>query len=288
MEYGINFNGDVIIDKITKAAILSEEAGFSHIWVGETTGFLHPFPLMAACLENTGKIVVGAGIISPLRNRPHHILKAALTFEEVYGPRVSIGLAPGDHEGLKRECTTTKKVLGVLSDASTYLKGNSDLKVYIGASGPKLIKLAGEKSDGVLLNYVYPEYVKWALKFLKKDVYKAVYGPSLLLPNSKLLSHLRGAAAVVLAGGNRDFLESMGLTELSGELRELVRKEKWSELKKYDKILFERFTISGDVYDFQDRLEEYKKLGIDQVILATPFGRDIKGIREMTKVISST
>ncbi|MEM2991619.1 MAG: LLM class flavin-dependent oxidoreductase, partial [Halobacteria archaeon] len=68
MEYGINFNGDLPIDHIIEGARIAEQIGFKYIWVGEANEYIHPFPVLAAICENTTKIQIGSGIISPQLN----------------------------------------------------------------------------------------------------------------------------------------------------------------------------------------------------------------------------
>lgn len=101
MEYGINFNGDLPFDHIIEGARIAEQIGFKYIWVGEANEYIHPFPVLAAICENTTKIQIGSGIISPQLNLCRHILKAFETLHEAYGPRFIIGLAPGDFIALQ-------------------------------------------------------------------------------------------------------------------------------------------------------------------------------------------
>ncbi|NOZ76345.1 MAG: LLM class flavin-dependent oxidoreductase [Euryarchaeota archaeon] len=287
MDFGLNINGNMDLEGLREAAQAAEEAGFSHIWVGESTAYLHPFPIMTACLEYTEDIRVGTGIISPKRTRRFHIQKAAATLKEVYGPRVMVGLAPGDRYGLLADCIESAGVLAMLEETVRGLKEDDpELPVFLGASGPRLVALAGDAADGVLLNYVRPEYVRWALGFLKRDTYTAVYGPALLLPGGRLEGQLLGAAAVVAAGSNPAFQEEMGLSDFASRMQELVRQKRWAELAAYEKGLLEGFTISGGVDEISGRIEEYREMGIDQVVFGVPFCRDVRGIRRMGEVIS--
>jgi 5,10-methylenetetrahydromethanopterin reductase len=288
MDFGVNLNGDSPIEEIKEAAMAAEEAGFSHIWVGESINYLHPFPIMAACLEYTENIKVGSGIISPQRTRRFHIRRAVSTLKEVYGPRIVVGLAPGDRYGLMTDCIDTGGILSLMEKSvHRFKETDPQVPVFVGASGPRLINLAGEKADGVLLNYVHPRYVRWALRYLGRHTYTAVYGPSLLLPNDYMKGSLRGSAAVVVAGSNHVFLREMGLTDFASNIRGIVKEDKWGDLANYEKELLEGFTISGSMEDISRRIEEYMEMGIDQVIFGVPFGRDIEGIRRMEEIIPS-
>lgn len=289
LDFGINFNGDVSINKIKEGVRASENAGFSHIWVGENAGFLHSFPIMVACLEYTEKIKVGSGIISARRNRPFHIKKHFKTLEEAYGPRVIAGLAPGDKNSLLFDCMDTRDILKTMKNAVEGLKKSSpEIPVFIGASGPKLLKLASKVADGVLLNYVHPDYVEWALKYLKKDIYKAVYGPALLSPKKEFEEELRASSAIVIAGSNSEFLREMELLDLTLDIQRIVENRRWGDLKIHSEVLLERFTIFGNLKDITKRIEAYQNLGIDQVIFGSPFWKSTQGIKKMREIISSS
>jgi 5,10-methylenetetrahydromethanopterin reductase len=286
MDIGINFNGDMSAPDLEKAARAAEEAGFTHIWVGESINYVHPFPIMTACLEYTERVKVGTGIISPQRTRRYHIRKACATMKEVYGDRVLVGLAPGDRYGLQTDCIDTGKVLALLEKSvQRFRETDPTVPVFIGASGPRLIEMGSRVGDGVLLNYVHPDYVKWAIGHFEKDTYKAVYGPSLVLPDDELVGHLRGAAAVVAAGANHVFVRENGLVDLVHDIRRIVKEKRWRDLAVYEEPLLENFAIAGSGDEIKKRIQEYEKMGIDQVIFGTPLGRSLEAIEAIGDLI---
>lgn len=287
MDFGINFNGDMSAQDLKEAARAAEGAGFTYIWVGESINYVHPFPIMAACLEYTENMKVGTGIISPQRTRAYHIRKAVATMKELYGERVLVGMAPGDRFGLQADCIDTGKVLDLLEKSiQRFKEDDPSVPVFIGASGPRMIELGSRVADGVLLNYVHPDYVKWAIDHFEKDTYKAVYGPSLVLPDDRLLGHLRGAASVVAAGANHVFVRDMGLVDLIHDIREIVKGKKWDALRGYEEELLNYFTISGSARDIKKRIKEYEALGVDQVVFGTPLGRSVDAIETLGDIIA--
>lgn len=286
MDFGINFNGDMSTPDLKKAARAAEEAGFTHIWVGESINYVHPFPIMTACLEYTEDIKVGTGIISPQRTRRYHIRKAASTMKEVYGDRVLVGLAAGDKYGLQTDCIDTGKVMTLLENSvKRFKETDPTVPVFIGASGPRLIGLGSRVADGVLLNYVHPDHVRWALDHFEKDTYKAVYGPSLVLPDEELVGNLRGAAAVVAAGANHVFARDMGIVDLVHDIRQIVMEKRWGALGDYEDELLSTFTLSGSAGDIARRIKEYETLGIDQVVFGTPLAKSLDAIHSIGDMI---
>ncbi len=274
MDFGVNFNGDMDIREAMSKATKAEKMGFSHIWVGESRSFVHPFPLIVSLSSATQNIVMGTGIISALGNRCFHINKAFLTLKEFYGERFIAGIAPGDEQSLKIECISTKSVLKKLEYCISKIR--KTVPVFIGASGPKLIELATLKAEGIILNYINPEYLKWALKHRKKKKYTVAIAPSLILPDKENERELLYAAGVIVAGANKVFLEEAGIYKEAQEVRKKVVNGNFRALVEHKDFLLENFTLSGTQKEFVEKVEELMKLGLDQVIFGSPFNKSEK------------
>jgi len=305
VEIGINFNGDLSPRHIVKGSKISEGTGYDCIWIGEAAEYMHPFPIMALVSQETETIKVGTGIISPQLNRCYHIAKAFHTLQEVYGNRFVVGLAPGDYRGLEKTGAATshslKKVTSCVMKLRRSLSSNhwssanasskmafeeapslEMLPIYVGASGPKMIETGSKVADGVLLNYVSPEFLKWALKFLRNaQCRKVAYGPALLEPDKKNLEHLRISAAIVLSGANRTLVEEFGLEDAASEVDKILREKQFYRLKEYDGILLEKFAIHGSLHELEQRVDEIKALGMHHIVLATPFCRNLESIEKV-------
>ena len=175
----------------------AEEAGFSSVWVGEsrlTVDALIPITLIAS---ETRHIKVGSGVL-PYRTRNAALL--ALTFKtlETLAPgRMRLGLGAWweplasqtglpNHKPLTAMREVTTVVKGLLDGKTVSLDGEFvnvrnirfdgladdvpkqyEVPLYIGAVRPKMVALAGELCDGVLLDFLVPpsytvEAVGWA------------------------------------------------------------------------------------------------------------------------------
>ncbi len=162
MEIAININGDLSYGEIHRGALLAESLAYSNIWVGESTFFKHPFPVIASIAHETSRIRLGSGIVSYYFNRSLHIRRAFETLVESYGERFAITLAPGDVNSLRESGIKPEKPLKKLRETINDLRGSELLAhtpIYVGASGPKMIETGCDFADGVLLNYAYPAYV---------------------------------------------------------------------------------------------------------------------------------
>ena len=280
MDYGLNFNGDQPFIKIKKGARIAEDGGFNYIWIGENPKFMHPFPVIAAVAEATSNITIGSGIISPFLNKCAHIGTGFKVLTEAYGDRFVIGIAPGDNLSLKQVGVEVKG--NRIKECLQSLKAMR-FKVFIGASEPKL--LGNTLCDGVLLNYVNQEYVRWALRFFEKPLYAATYSPSLLLPDEDNKEALRIAAATVATGSNPAFQREFGLESKIRKIRNILHRKEYGELQKHDSFLLEGFTLSGSLAEIIDRIDELKKLGIKQIVFGSPMSNNLKSIEKLAPII---
>jgi 5,10-methylenetetrahydromethanopterin reductase len=284
LDVGINLNGDISFKRLVETSALTEVLGYSNIWVGESIHFKHPFPVITSIANSTKSIQVGSGIISYFFNRSLHIKKAFETLVEAYGERFAITLAPGDVNSLRKSGIEFKSPLKKLKVAIEDIRSSKILKktpVYVGASGPKMIETGSLIADGILLNYAHPEYVEWALSHVKNKTYVGVYAPALLTPDLKNEKAGLLASAFVAAGSNPVFQENFNIKREINEIKEIIREKKYENLKAKKDFLYERFLITGDQVALKERIKEFQKLGVDQLILGSPFNYNLKAIKAL-------
>lgn len=280
MEYGININGDRPLSLIKEGALTAEKSGFGGIWIGEKPKFMHPFTVAAVIAKTTGEVRIGSGIISPFLNRCSQIIGGFNVLREAYGERFIVGLAPGDRWGLREVGIKVQGIRVGIEECLTELR-KQGFEVYLGASAPGLAELGGSVADGLLINYVRPEYVEWALERVGDDVKKAAYGPSLLLPDDDHHELLLVGAATVAAGSSLAFQREFGLEGWVKELRGIMRRREYGELRKHQSRLLDGFTLHGGVDDLRGRVRELHSLGVDQVIFGAPLSYNIGSIAEL-------
>ncbi len=283
MMLSLNLNSDLSLSFFREASRIAESAGYSRIWVGESIRYGHSFPLLATAAEVTHRIQIGAGIVSPQLNRCHHIAQAFRTLREVYGERFVVALAPGDAQVVKSVGAMATRPMEAVLECVKELRDIRESKgwnlpVYVGASGPRLIAEGSEVADGVLLNYVHPEYVEWAMRQMKRKAFTAAYGPALLLPDPENEPLLMSAARVVLTGANQTFLKELSFATQSGE-----KTSRWST-EDIDRLSMDRFTMAGESTAMIERLQQLSALGVDEVVLATPMCRNLASVETLAKL----
>ena len=273
----VNINGDLPDSELIDRAKIAEKSGIRIIWIGETSFFRDPFEVAAVIAEATS-IRIGFGTVSPLRRSCRNILDRFELLQQRFGERFTLALSPGE---VKKGAL--KAVLSCL-----FMAKERGMEVMAGCSGRKITEKSSEICDGILFNYVFPDHIKWISGFLKKRVFTASYGPSLLLP-SPFFQDLLLACAIVM-GSNREFLREFGYLELYNEISKvninelIVLRQSGLDishhpdsalLMEHSRFLLERFSICGNIRDIEERIRALLEL-CDHVVLGDPVYRDRK------------
>ena len=174
----------------------AEQRGFEAVWQAESRLVREATVPMAAFAAVTQRIKVASGVI-PIWTRNVGLLAATFsTLHELAPGRVILGLGAwweplaskvGVHrhhplQAMREVVTATRRLLAMervtyhgefvhLDDVEIDIvhgdRSPRQVPIYVGATGLKMMEVAGEIGDGVVLNYmVSPEYNKRALEAL--------------------------------------------------------------------------------------------------------------------------
>lgn len=283
---GLNVNGDLEDREILERVRLAEEAGIRMIWVGEFEGFKDPFAVAETISQNS-KINIGFGVLSVSRRECEKIVKEFEELEQKYGERYILGLGAGNYSNAAEAFKKLKDCIEKLPFC------------VVGASSPKTLKLAS-RTSGVLFNSVNPAFIEWMNGFVEKDVFKAAYGPSLLLP-SEFEEDLIIAASIVFLG-SKALISEFEMQNIAGEIsgvdvarlieqrrlgRSIADLDNAEGLLEHKDFLLKNFTLSGNIASVAEKIRELLKI-CDHVILSDPFFRDLnsmKRLKELVKIV---
>jgi 5,10-methylenetetrahydromethanopterin reductase len=181
----------------------AEERGFDAVWQAESRLVREATVPLAAYAAVTDRIKVGSGVSDCWSRNPARLAATFSTLDDLAPGRVLLGLgAWWDPLAAKvgitrthpltvmREVVTAVRALlanetvtfhgewvhltGVELDYVYQERRPKDVPIYIGATGDKMLELAGEIADGVVLNYlVSPDYNERALMHLAAGVERA-------------------------------------------------------------------------------------------------------------------
>jgi 5,10-methylenetetrahydromethanopterin reductase len=177
MRFSIRLNNDLPLAEYIAIAQAAEAAGFHQLWVSHDL-FLRSAPvILSACALATERIQLGTCILNPYTLHPAEIAMLAATLAELSGGRFNLGIAAGAGEFLKwvgirqqRPLSDTRlavrQIKAVLAgepaprwEPEAYLRMPAcSVPVYLGATSPRMLRLAGELAEGVLPLLFPPEH----------------------------------------------------------------------------------------------------------------------------------
>lgn len=175
-----------------------ESLGYSNLWCTDSS--LHArncYAYLTLAALNSVSLRLGTAVTNPLTRHPGVTAMAIATVDEISGGRTILGIGTGDRPllALGMKPTTLdnlERVVGdvrqlwrgetvassgagyVLADARLRVGSRAGIPIYISASGPKTLELAGRVADGVLvLTGLFDEAIKWAVSCIEKGAVAA-------------------------------------------------------------------------------------------------------------------
>lgn len=154
----------------------AEELGFGGVWVADSqTTFREAFTLLGACAMVTERVRLTTGVTNPITRRVPVLASAFATLDELAPGRVVVAIGKGDTSlrtiGLEPPRlaefeAAVAELRGLLAGSDGALQwGPHPLPIYLTASGPRALRLAGRIGDGVLFQVgADPRLVDYALR----------------------------------------------------------------------------------------------------------------------------
>jgi len=176
-------------DVITASAREAEALGYTSFWVnhpGATDGLAS----LGTAAKATRRIELGIGVI-PLHTRGPESIAEGARAHALPLDRLLLGVGSPNPGSLAR-----------VREGIADLRSRLSTRLVIAALGPQMCRLAGEVGDGVLLNWVTPEYARRSGDLVREGAAKAGR------PAPRIFAYVRlalGTSAhdLVLAEANR-------------------------------------------------------------------------------------
>ena len=181
----------------------AEERGFEAVWQAESRLVRDAIVPMAAYAAVTEEIDIGSGVINNWTRNIGLLAATFLTLDDLAPGRIICGLGAwwdplAKNVGINRRKPLTAMretvevlrmllnmervtyhgefhhVEGIELDVVHGRREPRDVRIMIGATGPKMMEMTGEIADGVVLNYcVPPDYNNMAMERLEAGTKKA-------------------------------------------------------------------------------------------------------------------
>ncbi len=298
----------------------AEKKGFEAVWQAESRLVRDAIVPMAAYAAVTEKLKVGSGVINNWTRNIGLLASTFLTLDDLAPDRIICGIGAwwdplAQNVGITRSkpltamketLTIMKRLLamervtyhgefvhvdGIELDVVHGRREPRNVPIFIGATGDKMMEMAGEIADGVVMNYcVPPEYNHKALDLLAKGAKKAgrtlddIDRPQLVvcsvdLDHDKAIDTTRELLTQYLA-------QQPHIAKASGVSMDIVEKIQsilgWpathEQIQKAKNLvpddLIDRITASGTPEEARKKVNEYVKNGCTCPILY-PVGGDV-------------
>ena len=167
---------------------LADEIGYATLWVLDSHLLFHEvYTLLGALAVSTRRIRLGTAVTNPLTRHPTVTAAAFSTLSELSAGRASLGISVGDSalksmnlaaakmEVLAQTVALCRQLLS--GEAVSLGEGRTaqlhhvgpPVPIYVAATGPKMLHLAGRIADGVILmNGIAPELIRAAIAFVRE------------------------------------------------------------------------------------------------------------------------
>ena len=175
MNIGVMIWDDSPIEIVRKAIDL-EERGFDSVWIGNFVGHgLDPLAVMSLIAHETEHIKLGTAVVPIYLHHPLAMAHQAITIQKVAMGRFTLGIGLShpivvkDWLGIKYEKPVTQMMeyLSILrpllngeavtfkgtyfdTNAGVHIPDVARVPLLVAALGPKMLKLAGEMTDGTV------------------------------------------------------------------------------------------------------------------------------------------
>lgn len=175
----------------------AERNGFAVIGVADSQSlYREAFVSATLCATNTHSIRFGPRVINPLTRHPAVVASAAATLEELAPGRTVLGIGTGFSAvynlGLKASTRAQLKeyllaVRALLTEGKAQYQGRqlrqtwaqATVPLYVAASGPKMLHLAGQVADGVVIyNGLFPEIIRDSIERVHRGACEAGRDPA--------------------------------------------------------------------------------------------------------------
>jgi len=195
---GLYFTDEYPLELELRMARLAEQNGFSAIWQGESRMARDSIVSISAIAAVTRRVEVGVGVLHTWTRNVATLATTFSTLSELTAGRATLGIGAlwepmASKIGIERRSPikAVREYVQVLrrlfrGEEVTFRgdhvrltgvrleKATKYVPVHVGATGFKMIELAGEVADGVVLNYlVTPQYNDEAMKHLAAGASKS-------------------------------------------------------------------------------------------------------------------
>jgi len=315
VKFGIEFVPKDVYWRTVYYAIQAEKGGFDNLWITDHFINRSVYVTLTLILNYTERIKVGTGVTNPFLVSPVVTASNIASLNEVAPGRVVCGIGAGDLTTLEQAGVQVTKPLTAMREAvqiiNALLKGEglqnfegtvfkvksaklafkvrNPIPIYIGAQGAKMLKLAGEMGDGVLINASNPTDIKEAVELVKEGasaagrsrdkIDVAAYTAfSIHEKEEKAFKAAIPVVAFIVAGAPDPVLEKHHINlEATKKIKgSLVKGDFQTAFSSVTREMADAFSLYGTPAQCIEKISQILKAGVTQFVVGSPIGGDVR------------
>jgi 5,10-methylenetetrahydromethanopterin reductase len=205
--FGIRIPACEPLREVAAAARVAEAGGFDCIWTLDSPllagRLLDPYLALAACAATTSRVSLGVAVTNPFTRHPIATACSILSLDDLSRGRAVLGIGSGDsamrtlgldpadaqgtHRGRRGHVRETVEILNTIFRGAAVTFGTRTFQldrparripIYVAATGPRMLELAGEIADGVIIQVgAYRPCLTWALEHVRAGAARARRDP---------------------------------------------------------------------------------------------------------------
>ncbi|HEV3475046.1 MAG TPA: LLM class flavin-dependent oxidoreductase [Actinomycetota bacterium] len=312
------------LEEAVRRVQVAEAAGYESVWVTHIAA-REPLQVLAHYAHHTQRIGLGTGVVPVFLRHPALLAMEAATLDESSGGRLSLGIGVShrvtvegwygleldDPVGRMREYTTI--VRDILRTGRADLEGKyhtsrfglmgfearPDIPLLFAALAPRMLRLAGQLADGIVLWMCSPAYIRDTVRPLLKEAlveagrdpaaFEIVAAVPVALTEDAAAArdafrarampyvHLPFYRRAIAAGGHQGDLDAFDERATSGDMS--------SALGALSDAFCDDYAGIGDQAAVRAKLEEYRAAGVT-LPAVSPMGRH-RGSADLETVLEA-
>ena len=305
-----------------RAARLAAELGYDSFWTAETVG-PEAFSTLAAAGAAAPSLGLGTGVLALQLRTPMVVAMGAASLQSLHPERdihlgigISSPVVTGQWHGvpygdrplarvreyvtLLRQCLSGEAVsfAGDFYEVNRFRLGvklgDRRPRIVVGALNPRMLELAGEVADGVLLNYLPASHVPWSVEQVRRGEARRTDGGRCIVYAYVHAGVCDRADGIDLA--RRDLFsyavvdayaanfERAGFGDSVAEIRERhAARDRDGALAAVSDELVDAIDVMGDAAHVRSTMVAYVEAGVDvPVLMPLPWGPDRSAVIDAT------
>ncbi len=301
LSYGLSFDGSETPENAMAQARIADDAGATTAWVASHLFQREPIATSAMMLANTRSLGIALMAMSPYSMHPVYATMAAATLEEYFPGRVTLCFGVGAPRDLEAAGITAENPLGTVREAVAIARallageqinfegkryhvagrrlagGTRNVPIFIAASGPQMLEMAGAIADGVLISAATsPQFISASLDLVHKGEQasgrtirkSALVYVSADADRKAARDRLRRTLGFILRGQHHARNLALAGTQLDqAALARAYAAEDWETVNALitDDVLANH-SASGTPDDVRAALAAYRQIGVDEIV----------------------